>query len=122
MQKWINSIFWVMLAGWLLMLGCGSIVLHYKRPELVFLYYDLPLTLCLAICGYGLFVISRAVFKNQGEYLKISIEWLGVAVGIYAITFQFYTYGSWRTPLGYASLVSFVWLAYLHRRVSMKAQ
>jgi L-asparagine transporter-like permease len=113
-QKLNDSILAMLCIGYTVMLGCCSVVLHYRLPNLVWLY-NTGLVVGLVICVCALSTLSYLTLKA----IAIAATDAGgvfAAIATYALTFAFYSYGAWETPIRFAVFAYLVWavcLAYV---------
>ena len=104
--------------GYAVMLGCCSVVLHYRLPNLVWLY-NTGLVVGLVVCTCALSALSYLTLK---AYPVAAANAGGVfaAIATYAVTFAFYSYGGWETPIRFAIVTYLAWTVGLAHAIKWK--
>ncbi len=123
-MKWSNSIFISMFFGFILMMICCSIALHYRLESLVVLY-NTGLLLGVTVCVYAMTVITYLIFERRQKSpdeiydLQSDTLFLGPAVLTYGFILCIYCYRVFiinRYSVAIGTLICLCWLAFLHRR------
>jgi len=113
MRKWIDSILIVMLVGLFLMAGCCYVAFHYRTQGLLPLY-NFGLITGVAVCAYGLAVMSYAAFASK-VVTALDVGDLFMALTVFSMCLfgllPFVGLGGLAVPFWMGTAC---WLAYIH--------
>jgi FtsH-binding integral membrane protein len=115
MRKWIDSVPIVMFVGFFLMVGCCSVALHYRTQSLAPLY-NFGIILAVAVCVYGLAVISCAAITTNRTVTLRDVGGLFVALLVIWLCLSVFASNS-VTALHIGGVVALAWLLCICVRV-----
>ena len=115
-MRWLHSVFVVMFLGFIFMVVCCSISLHYRLESLVILY-NAGLLVGVAACAYAMVVMTYLVL--QGRETNGDIVYLTGGIITYGIFMYLYSYrgfviNHFSVPI--STLICLGWLCFLESR------